>query len=538
MKRMLTACLAILLLLSLGTGALAEDLNPVGTYPIAKETTVLTILMQQDVLVEDYDTNAFTLWVEETCNVDLQFELLPAGTDGTDKLALMLSSGQALPDIINMGMTTLQDYIYGSAGIFIDLTDYYETSAYYIKQRMEEYPQIDVLGPVTAADGMIYCIPRYYNETIGLTNKRLWLNMEFLEALGQEVPATTDAFYALLKAMKTEDANGNGLDDEIPLLPGDTNYLMGYLMNAFIYCNPSNKFYTLSDGKVGVSYTEDAFREGLRYMSMLCEEGLLSPLTFTQTADQYKQTVSGDGVTPTVGSFINFSTSLSLNNYATNPFTPMYVAIPPLSGPEGVRFTEYTPTVSQPQWHITAYCENPELAFRVGDMLFSEEAFLRGRIGEPDKHWEYAEPGLASFFEGRDAKYTFVSIWNESQNSMWRLNIPGFTVDDLDLRYFDGDPINATYTCALSWPDYQACIPAEGQYVPTLVFTPDEVDAMNEIQSTLDSYVRESIARFITGDLDIESDSAWDSFQSELEAIELGTFLEISQTAYDRMTSR
>lgn len=534
MIKKLSACLAGILALTLLLVAYAEDLNEVGTYPIAKETTALSILMQQDVLVEDYDTNAFTKWIEDTCNVDLQFELLPAGTDGTDKLALMLSSGQKLPDVINMGMTTLQDYIYGSAGIVADLTDYYQTSAYFINQRVEAYPDIDLLDPVTVADGKIYCIPRYYNETIGLTHSRLWMNMEFLSNLGLEVPATTEEFYQVLKAFKGQDANGNGIDDEIPLLPADTTYLMGYLMNAFIYCNPSNNYYTLTDGTVGVCYTEDAFREGLRYMHKLCEEGLLSPLTFTQTGDQLKQTVDGDGVTPTVGSFIHFATSLSLNNYATNPFTPKYAAIAPLSGPEGVCLTEYTPTVAQPQWHITTYCKNPELAFRVGDFLTSEEAFLRGRIGEPEKHWQYAEPGLPSFFEGRDAKYTFVSIWNETQNSMWRLNIPGFTVDDLDLRHFDGNPVNATYTCALSWPEYSECIPEKGAYVPTLIFTPDEVDSINEIQSTLLSFVNESIARFVTGDLDVESD--WDAFLGELDAIELQTFLEISQTAYTRMT--
>lgn len=130
-----TAALAMVLLLALVPGALAAELNDVGVYPITQETEVLTILMQQDVLVEDYDTNAFTLWIEESCGVDLQFELLPAGNDGTDKLALMLSSGQELPDVINMQMSILQDYIYGTAGIFIDLTDYYEDYAYYFNQR-------------------------------------------------------------------------------------------------------------------------------------------------------------------------------------------------------------------------------------------------------------------------------------------------------------------------------------------------------------------------------------------------------------------
>ena len=143
-----TAALAMVLLLALVPGALAAELNDVGVYPITQETEVLTILMQQDVLVEDYDTNAFTLWIEEACGVDLQFELLPAGNDGTDKLALMLSSGQALPDVINMQMSVLEDYIYGTAGIFIDLTDYYEDYAYYFKQRRRNIRILIFWGPL------------------------------------------------------------------------------------------------------------------------------------------------------------------------------------------------------------------------------------------------------------------------------------------------------------------------------------------------------------------------------------------------------
>ena len=209
------------------------------------------------------------------------------------------------------------------------------------------------------------------------------MNMEFLEALDLEVPTTTEEFYQVLKAFQERDPNGNGVNDEIPLLGSSSAELMGYLMNAFIYTNPSNNYYTLKDGVIGVSYTEDAFREGLRYMNRLCEEGLLSPLTFSQSFDQYKQTVTGDGETATVGCFVSFSTSLSINNYATSPLTPQYKAIAPLSGPEGVRFTEYTPTIAQPQWHVTAYCENPELAFRVGDFLMNEEAFCARALANP-----------------------------------------------------------------------------------------------------------------------------------------------------------
>lgn len=533
-RRWLAGLMAVTILALLaGAPALAaEDLNPVGTFPIAKTKTPLKILMQQDVLVENYETNAFTLWLEELCNVDLSFELLPAGQDGLDKLAIMLSSGQELPDIINIPMTVLDDYVYGSAGLLVDMTDMYETQAYHIKQRAEEFPTVPFKEQIRTPDGKLYSIPQYYHETIADASKRMWVNKDFLAKLNLAVPTTTDELYEVLKAIKTGDPNGNGQADEIPLIAADTGYLMGNLMNAFVYTNPSNNYYTVKDGQVGVSYTTDAFREGLRYMNRLCAEGLLSPLTFTQTGDQLKQTTDSDGVHPVVGVGIQFSVSLLLNNWQNNPFTAMYEAIPPLKGPEGVQFTEYTPAVAKNWWHVTKYCKNPELAFRVGDAMFSEEGFLRSRFAVPGTHWDYAPAGLPSYFEGRDAKFTYTSIWLETQNFMWRMATPAFTFDDPDLRVWNGNLHDATYACAVSCPAYLACIPKEGGYVPNLSYTPDEAEEINELQSTLNTYVKESIARFITGDMSVEKD--WDAFQNELKAIGLEDFLRVSQQAYDR----
>ncbi len=50
-----------------------------------EERPTLTILMAQDTYVEDYETNAFTKFIEDSMNVNLDFELLPAA-DAADKL--------------------------------------------------------------------------------------------------------------------------------------------------------------------------------------------------------------------------------------------------------------------------------------------------------------------------------------------------------------------------------------------------------------------------------------------------------------------
>jgi putative aldouronate transport system substrate-binding protein len=65
-----------------------------------------------------------------------------------------------------------------------------------------------------------------------------------------------------------------------------------------------------------------------------------------------------------------------------------------------------------------------------------------------------------------------------------------------------------------------------------VTFNEEETDLINDIQATIQSYVNESITRFVLGDLDIEKD--WDGYLRELDAMGLAQYMETSQTAYDR----
>lgn len=95
-----------------------------------------------------------------------------------------------------------------------------------------------------------------------------------------------DELYEVLKKFATEDHNGNGKADEIPLVGIDVNYrsdVVEFLVNAFVYCNDTNVF-NVTDGKVWVPYTTDEYRQALIYLNKLYSEGLLSPLFYTISA--------------------------------------------------------------------------------------------------------------------------------------------------------------------------------------------------------------------------------------------------------------
>lgn len=74
----------------------------------------------------------------------------------------------------------------------------------------------------TAPDGHIYSMPWIEElgegkESIHTVNGMAWINKEWLDNLGLEMPQTTDQLMTVLEAFKTQDPNGNGEADEIPL---------------------------------------------------------------------------------------------------------------------------------------------------------------------------------------------------------------------------------------------------------------------------------------------------------------------------------
>jgi putative aldouronate transport system substrate-binding protein len=67
--------------------------------------------------------------------------------------------------------------------------------------------------------------------------------------------------------------------------------------------------------------------------------------------------------------------------------------------------------------------------------------------------------------------------------------------------------------------------------VPPLVFTEEQSSELADLKTTILNYVKESLARAVTGEIDI--DTQWSGYLRELDNMGLDRFLEINQEAYD-----
>ena len=531
MKKALAILLTLCLLIASSSAFAYELREPIGEYPLTTEDITLTILMPQDTLVEDYETNAFTKWIEDTTGVKLDFELLPANSaEALNKLSVMAASGQKLPDIVNFNMKLSDLESLAASGAFIPLNDYIGKITPNFDKANEVFAGDELIKYSTSSDGNIYAMPTLGAGIHDQVANKMVMNTAWLKKLNLEVPATTEEFYQVLKAFKEQDPNGNGIADEYPLV-GSVSYDPAVsIMNAFIY-DDNDQHIIIEDGVIKPAYTQDAWREGLRYLHKLCSEELLAPISYTQDFTQQRTMVNNEGDC-IVGAFQYFSQNICAT---TSPYYNDYFISAPLTGPEGVQYAQYARAYPTPQWLVTADCKYPELAVQIADLLYSDTAALMNRFGEEGLHYTLAKEGDVCCFDDWEAilmqTNEGIDLWSQVQNNYWRYKAPGVYNHLLNGYVWNGDPLNGNWRIGQGATQYFRYVPETGTYLPQLLLTEDEAFELADHKTNVLNYANECKVRFITGDLDIEKD--WDQYIADLEANGLADYMALLQRIYD-----
>lgn len=510
--------------------------TPPGELPIVKEPVQLKIFIAQHPNIEDYDDNKMTKFMEEQTGVDIVWEIVPA-QDASQRVNLLLASQVDLPDVfmIPSGMTNEVVADMADQGLFVKLDDMIEHLGFWYKQRREEDPLLEQI--LKLPDGHEYTIPKVVLSEPNQLSRRAWINQKWLDNLGLETPTTTDELVEVLRAFKNNDPNGNGKADEIAFM-GSTNgwatYPEDFILNSFLKYNRNSPYY-LDNGKVEACYDKDAYREGLKYMHQLCAvEGLLDPATYTQDNDQLTQLFNNEEV-----ALVGLATG-----GGTFIWAPMdgervreYAPLAPLKGPEGVQYAWWNPYENYyiNEWVITSACENPEVAFRFADFMYSREASMRNRLGEPGVDWVEPEEG-AMGIDGKPASYIPILPWGEVNKSRW--DEIGPTYNDFDNNGVKGDdPYELQLYLWNATEEYYKPYkpPIEMCHNPQLYYTPEDARRLSEINTDLQSYVQQSLAEFVTGVRDPNDDAQWEAYLNELKALGYEEYISIVQARYDSM---
>ncbi len=544
MKRIL-ALVACLLLLT--TSSLAEIIyNPPGTYPIANEVVTLRIFAPQDGEFSRAD-NLQTKELEEKLGIKIEWMIAPSGST-REKLNLMLADKpENMADIImtNVGQADRLDMVteaqLGAQGLVRPLNDYLDTISVGYKAAFEKLPGMREY--ITTPDGNIYSLPNVDGSLHVQYNMKLWINTKWLDNLGLEIPTTTEEFYNVLKAFKEQDANGNGdPDDEIPLSgvkSGAGTQIDGFLMAPFQLTPETTKLY-VDNGKVTFSPVQDGYREGLRYLHKLYDEGLLNPESFTQDKNN-QVNLNENGADCVIGCFLaqRPGYACDLGTIPNSKKWEQYQSLAPLAGPSGQRIAAWNPYIMYQTGmvFVTTASKHPEAAFRLIDYLATEEGSLRSAFGIKGVHWRDAEDGEFGL-DGTPS--TITRIANEDENYAWN-QLAGLVRDTRftvmlttnpdpyaeDVKPLDGRQI-LMYKGSLEHEKVRQ--PLES-VLPSLYFSEEVAEDIALIKTTVMDNANTSLVRFVTGDLDIEKD--WDNYVNELSNIGLDDYLSMWQSAYD-----
>lgn len=514
--KMKTRLLALVMaaLMCIGGAAMAET-----TFPLVTEPTTLTMWGSMSSIQPEFSEMYILKAYEELTGVHVEWTSIPSSARN-EKMTLAISSGE-LPDVFfKFGVSAANLQTYGDSGDFIDLAPLLEENAPNFMAYATANP--DVLASITSPDGHIYSLPAIGDAPAARMAKKLYFNQEWMDKLNLEQPSTMDELYAVLKAMRENDPNGNGEKDEVPVTESvSTLYrIFGGLFNCFNRGEQHAEYDVDPEtGLVRHVKTSDAFRQTLEYMHKLYEEGIIDQecITFKDA------TAVGYDVQDRLGLY--FATNLALL-----PADEMDKWTPATTYVEGAIWPMMRSQLrSVGAFVITAECENPELALRWVDYFYSDEGVAFYHYGIENDTYVKNDDGSLSYVESIMSQVSGDKSYDEvvSQytpycggNNPTIMSSPGYSGMEMTAIPVASATTLTNYLPEVIWP--------------IMTYTNEENEVVTTIGTDINNYVTQTCAEFLTGERELNDDE-WNTYVQRVKEMGVDQMLDVYTSAITRM---
>lgn len=540
MKKLITLflCLSLVATLLAGCGPTGNaDGGNAGDGDDGK--TTITIGLLEDVNVQDYETNAFTLWLEEQSGYNIEFYYYASSAnDAKSQVSTMTAIGEDLPDIVfnvPLGDGVIREF--GEDEYIIDLKPYFDDKekSKVFWERMAELPedyQQTIMRTITdKKTGAMYAFPHAEYTVIDTMAYQVYINQEWLDALSLEMPTDTESLYNVLKAFLEKDPNGNGQADEIPLVgAGLSGNTINWLINMFVYLG-DHTWNVDENGQLYLPQATDEYREGLKYINRLVKDGLLPDSVFSMSWTDVKGLLNqADGVEK-VGIFVGHPTLVGdMSNDALHAYEALpYWGCAAMNDNQLYRKT-----------YISTGCENPDAAWEILMLMCSKEGSYRMRYGNKGTDWVEADAGATSYL-GLPAE---IKVLNESQatsqgNESWK-EISATIMNNAENEASQLDENTDKWTqkklqiMADCYKYYQAAQQNNPEVLcPKLIYSLEEAEMTVNERSNCSSYLTQMRSNFCIGINDPSNDSQWADYLKELETLGLEAWRSQAQSIYE-----
>lgn len=325
--------------------------------------------------------------VREALGFDVNITFATSNEDETAQLDLMRAMG-TLPDLF---FSSGRPAELNEPGRLADWTPYLPL--------MSDF--MEVLG----ADAELQLLGQQDDQQLALISVNQFLSghrsitvirEDWLEALGLEIPTTTEEFYEVMRAFTFNDPDGNGVDDTygvVGLVGSDVYTGFPSFYGAFNALST----WAIRDSQLVFVPATDERRQALEYIARLHQEGLIYPTEnwFSQTTEEYR-TARDSGRAGVI--VTDFCSMFCAANYGTILETSgegaRFVVIDPPMGPNGDQI------VSLAQEAVT-YWVMPQSAVDQGkgEMVarflnwIAGDGYLPTFFGEEGVNWAYNAEG-------------------------------------------------------------------------------------------------------------------------------------------------
>ena len=566
MKKLLALLLAAVMLLSMAS-ALADTpdfVNTESTFPAVKEggpkVTISLLTTRNSTATNDIEDVWFFKYLAEKMNVSFELEQT---LESAQRISLMFASDD-VPDLVwGIGLSNSDVMVYGvQEGMLLDWAPYItEELMPNTYKAMHDYP--DAFTASTAPDGGIYTLPMitgssYYANTGSFSaNLRLYINQEWLDAVGMEKPTTLDELLAVLRAFKEKDPKGLG-ESMIPMI-GNQNKDKAHVWNALGFHSTATQQYGTSfdlknNELVLPCYTEEA-REFITFYNTLYSEGLISPDYFTldQTA---ARGLMASGVCGVLGD----STLAAL----VDDWAPWTALAPMTSDVNDAPIAAFNPAFSTGILYASSLTKYPEVLARVIDYMYSDEGgllYFYGPMKGTDATlgivdcWYYNENGQITTDKVVNGEYTDISEYayqyiksyssapgrfdhyGQTAAAMAGVEFPGkvMTLVDqvtgaeieslaMDSYTDDNNDGHWRITQSTNMVDHLTNI-----RLPNVYLTAEQNQRVADLSTVINDYVAAETAKFIVGTRPLDE---LDAYFEELKKLGIEEYIDIYREAY------
>lgn len=505
------------------------------TLPL-KETATLKGLTNFPAGTES-DANKRTIFqrLEEQTNVHIDWRTIQSDQWG-DKIALEMSTVQTMPDFVfNAGFGETDLLKYARWGAIIPLEDYIDKYMPNLTKVFEQAPEYKAL--CEDADGHIWALPwieqlGYQKTAIQLLDNMPFINTDWLNFLGLEMPATVDEFEAVLVAFRD---NADALKAEFGI---DGSVIpMSFIMNdggqdPYILINGFGEGYgdpdtwkhlvVTDEGKVISDATTEGFKKGTAWLHELYAQNLIDPEAFTQDWSTYvakgKSGRYGVCFTWDVGNVA------SLDGWAP---LPMLKADTVNLTPDTA---SYTSGFQRGRCVVTAAAHNPALVCSWLDQMYVP-------IQSPQNNWgTYGETDDFDIFE---------MSANESGQPMLK-HAPLGDASPVEVR--EAESVNGPLAILDSYYGEYVTLPDDAAYrldwieetytpvctakycLPNFFMTREDATTDSNLSNDLAKCVNEFKSRSVMNGF---TDADWDQFQANLQAYRLDEYVALYQKYFD-----